>query len=191
AGAGILHEEFHSESFTRSGGLLEMVQLWVNLPAARKMTPPKYQAIQNHLIPEIALPGGAGTARVIAGSFGGAEGPAKTFTPMRVLDIRLSAGRSRIDIFAGWNALLTVLDGKILINDDRPANGAQLVILDRAGSRVEIEAEGEARLLLLAGEPIDEPVAGYGPFVMNTRDEISQALEDFKSGRFGKISALA
>lgn len=191
AGSGILHEEFHSASFTRSGGMLEMVQLWVNLPAAHKMTRPKYQAIQNREIPEIELPGQAGTVRVIAGRYGEMAGPAQTFSPMSVLDLRLRPGQARISQPDGWNALLVVLRGKVRINGDRVAEEAQLVVLDRAGDYLDIEASDGARLLLLGGEPIDEPVAGYGPFVMNTQEEIQQALADYRSGRFGSIPALA
>ena len=184
AGSGILHEEFHSESFTQSGGLLEMVQLWVNLPAAHKMTKPKYQAILNQEIPEIDLPGRTGMVRVIAGSYGDVTGPALTFTPMSVLDIRLTPGQVRINAPSGWNALLVVLRGKVRINGDRFVEEAQLVVLDSAGDYLDIEASDHAKLLLLTGEPINEPVVGYGPFVMNTQAEIMQAVQDFQAGRF-------
>jgi len=189
AGAGILHQEFHSESFTQAGGMLEMVQLWVNLPAEHKMARPHYQAILNQDIPEVELPHSTGTVRVIAGSYGGATGPAHTFSPMTVLDIRLTPGQSRINVPAGWNTLLVVLSGSVRINGDRFAEEAQLVILDRAGDYVDLEASDQAKLLVLAGEPINEPVVGYGPFVMNTQDEIQQAIEDYKSGKFGRIPA--
>jgi len=189
AGSGILHQEFHSESFTQAGGMLEMVQLWVNLPAEHKMARPHYQAILNQDIPEVDLPHNAGTVRVIAGSNGGATGPAHTFSPMTVLDIRLHPGQSRISVPAGWNTLLVVLSGSVRINGDRFAEEAQLVVLDRDGDFLDIEASAEAKLLLLAGEPINEPVVGYGPFVMNTQDEIDQAIEDYKSDRFGRIPA--
>lgn len=190
AGSGILHEEFHSERFTQSGGVLEMVQLWVNLPAEHKMTRPKYQAILNQDVPEIKLPNNAGTARVIAGNFGDVTGPAYTFSPMSVLDIRLYPGPSRINVPAGWNTLLVVLRGKVRINGDRFAEEAQLVVLDRAGDYLDIEASDDVKLLLLTGEPIDEPVVGYGPFVMNTQNEIHQAMADYRSGKFGRIPAL-
>ncbi|WP_374089764.1 pirin family protein [Methylomicrobium lacus] len=189
AGSGILHQEFHSESFTRSGGVLEMVQLWVNLPAEHKMTRPRYQAILNQAIPEVELLGGTGTVRVIAGRHGDATGPAHTFSPMTVLDIRLHSGQSRIDVPNGWNTMLVVLTGSVRINGDRFAEETQLVVLDRAGDYLDIEASDGAKLLLLAGEPINEPVVGYGPFVMNTQDEIDQAIEDYRSGKFGRIPA--
>jgi redox-sensitive bicupin YhaK (pirin superfamily) len=190
AGSGILHEEFHSERYTQSGGMLEMVQLWVNIPAEHKMTQPKYQAILNQDIPEIELSHNTGTIRVIAGSYGGVNGPADTFSPMSVLDIRLHPGQSRINVPTEWNTLLVVLRGKVRINGSCFAEEAQLVILDRAGDYLDIEVSDEAKLLLLAGEPINEPVVGYGPFVMNTQEEIQQAMADYQSGKFGSIPAL-
>ncbi|CAG9931581.1 pirin family protein [Candidatus Nitrotoga arctica] len=189
AGAGILHEEFHSEAFTRSGGMLEMVQLWVNLPAKDKMTTPGYQAILNRDIPAVALPDGAGTVRVIAGDYKGHVGPAHTFTPMKVWDLRLNQGGvCELSVPDGWNSALIVLRGTILVNDSTVAREAQLVLLDRAGSAVSIEANNEAVVLLLSGEPIDEPIVGQGPFVMNSQEEIVQAITDFNSGRFAQIS---
>ncbi len=190
AGAGILHEEFHSPDFTRDGGVLRMVQLWVNLPARDKLAAPGYQAIQSASIPVVELADGAGTLRVIAGEFAGQRGPARTFTPMRVFDLALRAGR-RIELDApeGHTAALVVLDGTVQVNDDATARAAQLVRLDRAGSRIAIGADGDAKVLLLTGEPIDEPIAGHGPFVMNTREEIVQAIRDFNEGRFGAMAA--
>lgn len=189
AGSGILHEEFHSESFTQTGGMLEMVQLWVNLPAEHKMTLPNYQAIESGAIPELELPGQTGSIRVIAGSYADTSGPARTFSPMTVLDMRLSSGQAKINVPNGWNTLLVVLQGKIKINDDRVAEAAQLVVLDRAGAYLDIETGDDAKALLLAGEPIDEPVVGYGPFVMNSEIEIRQALADYRAGKFGSIPA--
>lgn len=189
AGAGILHEEFHSPAFTKSGGPMEMVQLWVNLPAKNKMTPPGYQAILDRDIPKVALPEGAGTVRVIAGECGGHAGPAKTFSPMHVWDMRLNRdGVSRLTLTDGWNAAVVVLRGTILVNDSTIARETQMVVLDRAGQELSIEANNDVVALLLSGEPIDEPIAGYGPFVMNTQQEITQAMADFNSGRFGEIT---
>lgn len=188
AGAGILHEEFHSPAFTQSGGTLEMVQLWVNLPARDKMTAPGYQAILNRDIPAVALPGGAGTMRVIAGEYGGRAGPARTFSPMQVWDLRLEAGgTAELALTEGWNAALVVLHGAIAVNGDTVAGEAQLVVLDSAGRQVALEAQDDAVVLLLSGEPIAEPVVGHGPFVMNSQQEIEQAIADFNSGRFGRI----
>ena len=190
AASGILHKEFHSQEFTRKGGTMEMVQLWVNLPARDKMTPPRYQNILDTDIPAVALPGGAGKVRVIAGEFDGHRGPAKTFTPMDVWDIRLAKGHaSKFKLTEGHTLALIVLHGNVVVNGTQAASEAQMVLLDRDGADVAIEASTDATILLLAGEPIDEPVVGYGPFVMNTEAEIRQAINDFNAGRFGTISA--
>jgi redox-sensitive bicupin YhaK (pirin superfamily) len=189
AGAGILHEEFHSPAFTNSGGRLHAVQLWVNLPARDKMAAPGYQAITSQDIPVVPLPEGAGTLRVIAGDYAGHAGPARTFTPMQVWDLQLAtASTSRFTLPEGWNGLLVVLHGTVQVNASAIAREAQLVVLDRSGRELVIEANGEARVLLLSGEPIDEPVVGYGPFVMNSEQEIVQAVQDFNSGRFGQMT---
>jgi redox-sensitive bicupin YhaK (pirin superfamily) len=188
AGSGILHEEFHSEAFTRSGGALEMVQLWVNLPARDKMTAPGYQAIVDRDIPAVAMPDGAGTVRVIAGAYQGHAGPAHTFTPMNVLDVRLNQGSvTELPVPDGWNSALIVLRGTVLVNGEAVARDAQMVLLDRSGSDVTIEANSDAVVLLISGEPIDEAIVGHGPFVMNTHEEIVQAIDDFNSGRFAQI----
>jgi redox-sensitive bicupin YhaK (pirin superfamily) len=188
-GAGILHQEFHSEAFTRSGGMLEMVQLWVNLPAKDKTTAPGYQAILERDSPAVDLPHGAGTVRVIAGEYEGHAGPARTFTPMHVWDLRLKqGGLSELTLPEGWTAALVVLRGTVLVNGSTVAREAQMVLLDRNGSAVSIEANNDAVLLLLAGEPIDEPIVGHGPFVMNSEGEIAQAIADFNNGRFGQIA---
>ncbi|GJL82363.1 MAG: quercetin 2,3-dioxygenase [marine bacterium B5-7] len=190
AGAGIMHEEFHSPAFSQSGGALEMVQLWVNLPAKDKMTLPGYQAISSHDIPVIALPDEAGTVRVIAGEFDGHAGPAHTFTPMNVWDMRLTQGSySEIALPDGWTTALIVLRGTVQINGSEIAREAQMVLLDRDGQNFSIEANSDAIVLLLNGEPIDEPIAGHGPFVMNSQKEIVQAINDFNSGRFGQVPA--
>jgi redox-sensitive bicupin YhaK (pirin superfamily) len=190
AGAGILHEEFHSEAFTRAGGMLQMIQLWVNLPARHKMTAPRYQAILNSEIPAVALANGAGTVRVIAGQYENAQGPAQTFTPMNVWDLRLTASSSAtVPIRAGWNTALIVLKGQIKVNHERTVKDGAMVVLSAHGSDCFIESISDASVLLLSGEPIDEPVEGYGPFVMNTRGEIEQAIHDFNSGKFGEMPA--
>jgi redox-sensitive bicupin YhaK (pirin superfamily) len=189
AASGILHEEFHSEAFTRSGGTLDMVQLWVNLPARDKMTAPGYQAILNDAIPAVDLAKGAGTVRVIAGNYAGYDGPAHTFTPINVWDVRLKAGGNiELPAAEGWNTAVVVLHGTVQVNGQSIAREAQMVLLDRGGSGFTLEANSDAVVLLLSGEPIDEPIAGHGPFVMNTQDEIAQAITDFNSGRFGQIA---
>lgn len=190
AGSGILHEEFHSESFTRSGGTLQMIQLWVNLPAQHKMTPPRYQAILNAEIPTVGLPDQAGAVRVIAGQIGQHKGPAHTFTPMNVWDLKLNQGGwTTIAAAEGWNTALIVLSGQIKINDTGVAKDGEMAVLSAQGADLSIQALTDASVLLLSGEPIDEPVMGYGPFVMNTRQEIEQAIMDFNNGKFGEMPA--
>ena len=186
AGAGIVHEEYHSDVFARSGGTLEMVQLWVNLPAKDKGTPAGYQAITDQQIPVVALPDAAGMVRVIAGELDGSAGPAKTFTPMNVWDMRLNQGGiAELSSPEGWTAALVVLQGTVLVNGQSVAREGQLVVLDRRGSQFSVEANNDAIVLLISGEPIDEPIVGHGPFVMNSKQEILQAMDDFSSGRFG------
>jgi redox-sensitive bicupin YhaK (pirin superfamily) len=190
AASGILHEEFHSPGFTRSGGPFRMIQLWVNLPAKDKMSPPGYQSIRSADIPSVELPDGAGRVRVIAGSYGGHKGPARTFTPVNAWDVRLGSDATvTLDLPEGHTSMLVVLSGRITVNGNQEAGEAEMVLLERRGSSVKIDAAGESTVLVLTGEPIDEPIAGYGPFVMNTQAEIKQAIEDFNSGRFGAIAA--
>jgi len=191
AGGGILHEEFHSPAFARTGGPFRMVQLWVNLPARDKMTRPGYQSILNADIPTVALPDNAGTARIIAGQFGAdAEGPASTFTPINVWDVRLNRdAETTLDLPEGHTAIVVVLSGHVTVNGDQPAGAAEALLLDRKGDSVTLHADADSTLLILTGEPIDEPIVGYGPFVMNSEDEIRQAVTDFNSGRFGDIPA--
>lgn len=189
AAGGILHEEFHSEAYSRSGGPFEMVQLWVNLPAKDKMGPPGYQAIVNGDIPAVTLPDNAGAVRVIAGVYEGRTGPARTFSPLNVWDLRLKAGKAaEFKLPDGWTTALVVLEGKVRVNGEAAA-AAQLVTLDRTGETVAVAAETDAKVLLLAGEPLNEPVIGYGPFVMNSQQEIVQAIQDFNSGRFGRLGS--
>lgn len=189
AGSGIIHEEFHSQPFSQSGGTMEMVQLWVNLPAKDKMTTPNYQAITNQQIPVVALPNEAGSVRVIAGDFAGNQGPAHTFTGINVWDLRLNQGSTtNLTLPEGWTSAVVVLHGTIQVNGEAIAREAQMVVLDQAGQELVIEANSDATVLLLSGEPIDEPIVGYGPFVMNTEQEIKQAFEDFNTGKFGKVA---
>ncbi|MCH8477911.1 MAG: pirin family protein, partial [Wenzhouxiangella sp.] len=192
AGAGIIHQEFHSHEFTKTGGTLEMVQLWVNLPATDKMTDPGYQTLLNTDIPAVNLPDGAGSMRVIAGEFDGHRGPARTFTPMHVWDLRLNQGGSaRLDLPEGWNSMLVVLKGTIQVNGVEVAREGQLVVLGQEREGAVVEANGEAVVLVLAGEPIDEPIVGHGPFGMNSEAEIRQAISDYNQGRFGRIPTTA
>lgn len=188
AAAGIMHDEFHSEAFTQAGGTLDMVQLWVNLPAKHKMSAPGYQAIGSDSIPEHVLADGAGLVRIIAGEWAGVKGPAHTFTPMNLWDMRLNGGAStELPVVDGWNTAIVVLKGSVRVNGQE-AGEAQLVLLDPKGSQLQLEAREDALVLLLSGEPIDEPIVGYGPFVMNSQAEIVQAIDDFNSGRFAQIA---
>jgi redox-sensitive bicupin YhaK (pirin superfamily) len=192
AAAGILHEEFHSPGFTRRGGILEMAQLWVNLPAKDKKQPPRYQTILNADIPVVELPGGAGRLRAIAGAFDGRRGAAATFTALNVWDISLRAGGAvALPVPDGHNTALVVLRGAVTVNGTKSLGAAELAVFDRAGDEVLIAATEETIMLLLSGEPIAEPIVGYGPFVMNTRQEIELAVNDFQAGRFGRMPAAA
>jgi len=188
AAKGIIHEEFHSEAFARSGGALEMVQLWVNLPAKDKMTDAGYQTILDGDIPTLPLADNAGSLRLIAGEFDGVKGPARTFTLIDVWDMRLKAGRSvTLDLHAGRNTALVVLRGTLRINGTEVAREGQLALFERDGTQLRLESSDDAMVLLLSGEPIDEPIVGHGPFVMNTEQEIHQAFADYQSGQFGQM----
>ncbi|OCP16311.1 pirin family protein [Ensifer sp. LC163] len=192
AAGGILHEEHHSEAFTKQGGTLEMVQLWVNLPARAKSTKPGYQTLLNRDIPTVALPEGAGSLRVIAGEFNGRTGPAQTFTPINLWDLRLKQGGSlALDLPEGHSVGLAVLHGTVLVNGSDLIGEAQFGLIGREGGAITLDASSDATVLVLSGEPIDEPVVMHGPFVMNTADEIRQAFADFQNGSFGAVSAPA
>jgi redox-sensitive bicupin YhaK (pirin superfamily) len=188
AASGLVHEEFHGRDFARRGGLFEMVQLWVNLPAKDKMAPPRYQGIVSGEIPAVELADGGGRVRVIAGEFAGASGPAKTFTPIHVWDLRLASDR-RTDLAVpdGHTTALVVLRGRLRVNGSEEIGAAEVGLFDRAGTRICIDGATDAVALLLAGEPIDEPIVGQGPFVMNTPGEIRQAMVAYQSGKMGRL----
>jgi redox-sensitive bicupin YhaK (pirin superfamily) len=189
AAAGVVHEEFHSEAFTKTGGKFEVAQLWVNLPATQKMSPPRYQEIRERDIPRVALANDAGTAHVIAGEFAGTRGPAKTVTPIMLCDLRLAAGHAtELTVPSGYTTLLVIQRGAAVLNDSEPVRGVELVVYDRAGDRIAIDCRQDAVMLLLCGAPIGEPVVGQGPFVMNSREEIQQAIADYQAGRIGSLS---
>jgi hypothetical protein len=189
AASGVVHEEFHGRDFARRGGMFEMVQLWVNLPAKDKMAPPRYQSILNTAIPAVTLPDGRGTVRVIAGEFMGRKGPARTFTPMHVWDLRL-AGDQRVDLAVpdGWTTALVVLKGSVRVNGSEPVRAAEVGLFDRTGTSICIDDAKDTTALLLSGEPIDEPIVGSGPFVMNTAQQIRQAISDYQNGKMGHLS---
>ncbi|QGP81134.1 pirin family protein [Sphingobium sp. CAP-1] len=189
AGGGILHEEYHSPGFARTGGPFRMVQLWVNLPAKDKMTPGGYQAIVNADIPVVELAADAGVARVIAGSFDGTAGPARTFTPVNVWDMRLTRdAEMRLPLPEGHVAMLVVLNGRLTVEGEHEIGEAEMLLLGRDGQDAHIRADGDTTLLVLTGEPIDEPIVGHGPFVMNSEAEIRTAIDDFNSGRFAQAA---
>jgi quercetin 2,3-dioxygenase len=189
AASGVVHEELHEAEFTKNGGTFEMVQLWVNLPKAVKMSEPRYQGITKDRIPVIELPGG-GHARVIAGELLGRIGPAKTFTPVNLFDVILKAGeRLELPLPEGHNAAVVLRKGDVLLNDTESLQGEALIApLSEEGNTVVLEAKAETQLLILSGEPIHEPVASYGPFVMNTREELGQAMEDYRARRMGHLA---
>ena len=189
AGAGVVHEEFHSPEFAKQGGLFEMVQLWVNLPAKDKMTAPRYQALAAADIPQIAMDDDAGHIRVIAGEFGGHHGPASTFSPINVWDGQLKADyETFVHVPAGHNALLVVLKGEVAVNGGQKVLDSSIVMFERDGdTAVQLQAYQDTQFLVLTGEPLNEPIQGYGPFVMNSKDEIIQAFNDFNAGKFGEI----
>jgi redox-sensitive bicupin YhaK (pirin superfamily) len=189
AASGVVHDEFHGRSFARRGGWFEMVQLWVNLPARHKMAPPRYQGISASRIPEVEIPGGAGRARVIAGSLLGRSGPAETFTPVEVWDLRLaSSAPVELLLPEGHTAALVVLRGEVQVDGADAIREGEVALFDRNGRGVRLLEARAATALMLAGEPIDEPIVGHGPFVMNRPEEIRQAIADYQSGRMGRLA---
>jgi len=187
AAAGLLHEEFHSEAFTRSGGTFQMAQLWVNLPARHKGAAPRYQAIPEKRIPVVGLDGGTGSVRVVAGDFNGTRGPADTFTPIDLWDIRLEGGHTvKLPAKAGHTTALLVAGGSVR-TESRVVGAGSLAVFERDGDGIEIAADEASHLLFMGGEPIRETIVGYGPFVMNSRQEILEAVEDFQAGKMGHL----
>ena len=189
AASGILHEEFHSKAFSEKGGTMEMVQLWVNLPAKYKGAKPGYQTLLDQQIPTVELPRGAGQVRVIAGRYDGHMGPAKTFTPIDIWDVRLGRGKTATLVLPeGQSLAVVVLAGTVGVNGGETVPAAEMVQFAREGGDITLEANSDAKLLVLSGEPINEPVVAYGPFVMNTAGEIKQAMLEFQSGKFGEMA---
>lgn len=185
AARGILHEEMHGRDFTEKGGTLEMVQLWVNLPARDKMSAPGYQDIRERDIPVVPLGDDGSIARIIAGELNGTRGPARTRTPVNLWDVRLKTGDgSAFAVPDGHTTIVLVLGGGVTINASEMVNAAELAMFEREGDSITLDASEDAVLLVMDGEPIDEPVVGQGPFVMNTASEIGQAFADFRAGRF-------
>jgi redox-sensitive bicupin YhaK (pirin superfamily) len=186
AGAGLLHEERHEREFARQGGTLELLQLWVNVPRRDKMAPPRYQNIRAATIPAVPVAEGQGSIRVVAGSYGPATGPAETFSPIMLLDVHLAAGAATtISLPTEYNVGIYVVQGSIVLHGNRPATAKQLVVFGWDSMHVQLTATTDAVVLVLAGQPIEEPLATYGPFVMNTNQELVQAIADFESGGMG------
>jgi quercetin 2,3-dioxygenase len=189
AASGVVHEELHEAEWARQGGRFHAIQLWVNLPQSHKMSSPRYQTLSNANIPSVALESGAGSLRVIAGGFQGHNGPARTFTPVELYDLQLRAGaRLELAIPEGHSTSVFVLEGGVSVNGAASAGEAELVVLKRQGSLMLIESRQDSRVLIMSGKPIEEPIARYGPFVMNTKAEIIQAVEDYQAGRMGHLS---
>lgn len=189
AASGVVHEELHEAEWALQGGRFHAIQLWVNLPQSHKMSSPRYQTLSNANIPSVALESGAGSLRVIAGGFQGHNGPARTFTPVELYDLQLRAGaRLELAIPEGHSTSVFVLEGGVSVNGAASAGEAELVVLKRQGSLMLIESRQDSRVLIMSGKPIEEPIARYGPFVMNTKAEIIQAVEDYQAGRMGHLS---
>ncbi len=187
AASGLLHKEYHEENFSRSGGLFQMVQLWVNLPAKYKMSQPKYQEITNKMMGRFSLPADKGVVEVIAGEFNGVKGPASTFTPMHVYNARLVKGaKLELNFPANYNTGILVVDGNANINGENVAVD-HFVLFNNDGEGINIDTNDNAVLLILSGEPINEPIAQYGPFLMNKWEELEQAVADLSAGKFGVL----
>ena len=188
AGAGVLHKEYHEKEFSRKGGIFQVVQLWINLPARYKMTPAKYQTIENKDMTKVLLDDGKSSVEIVAGEFKGKKGPASVFSPVDMFNAKLIKGAKVIFSFdRNYNTGMLVVDGEIKINDLKNAPENYFILFGHEGEDIIIEAVEKSTVLVLSGEPIHEPIASYGPFVMNTESEIKQAYEDFKTGKFGYL----
>lgn len=188
AASGILHKEYHEENFSKTGGDFQMVQLWVNLPAKDKKGPAKYQALVNANINKVSLPDNAGLVEVIAGDYQGTKGLANTFTPIHLLNVKLKyGGKADFDFPVNYNTALLVVEGSITVNDKEKVRADHFALFENKGETFGIQAESDAVVLILSGEPINEPIAAHGPFVMNTRDELVQAFQDYNDGKFGSL----
>ena len=188
SGKGILHKEYHEKNFSKKGGEMQMVQLWVNLPAKDKMTEPKYQNIENNDLAKVDLGNGVGTIDIIAGEFENNKGPASSFSPLSLFNVKLKKGKgTSLSFKESHNTGLLVIKGNVTINNSEKAPTNHFVLFNNKGSEFTIRADDDAEILILSGEPIDEPIASYGPFVMNTNDEIRQTIDDFNNGKFGYL----
>jgi quercetin 2,3-dioxygenase len=189
AASGILHKEFHEETFSKTGGLFQMVQLWVNLPAKDKMSTPKYQGITKEMLHNSSFTFDMGTVEVIAGHYQNIKGAASTFTPIELYNIRLEKrGKLIFDFPAHYNTGFLMIEGSAKINETETASQDHFVLFTNEGTQIQLEALTDTVILVLSGEPIDEPIASYGPFLMNTQEEIRQAVKDYNSGKFGILA---
>ena len=187
AGKGILHKEYHSKNFAKNGGIMQMVQLWVNLPAKDKMTEPKYQGITKDKISKKELPFNSGWVEIIAGNYNDTQGPAELFTPINLWNLYLNEKSENVfEIPSSHNCALLILEGEIVVDGNNCIEN-QMVLLNNDGGSIKIKANQKSLALLMSGEPIDEPIESYGPFLMNTKTEIKQAIDDFNSGKFGEL----
>jgi quercetin 2,3-dioxygenase len=188
AGAGVLHKEYHEKEFSKKGGMMQMAKIWVNLPAKYKMTPPKYQAIENSMMGRFVLADGVSFIEVIAGEYSDIKGPASTFSPLSLFNAKLKkAGKAELSFSASSNTGMLVIDGEVSVNSSTSVNEDNFILFGHDGEKITIEAKTDSVVLILNGEPIDEPITPNGPFVMNTHAEIKQAYEDFYSGKFGYL----
>lgn len=188
AGSGILHKEYHEENFAKNGGLFEMVQLWVNLPQKDKLTKPHYQSLSKDDIIVVSLPDNAGVINVIAGEFNGVKGTADTYSPVNVFDIKLKKdGRLKADLPEDYNTALLIINGSAVVNGEAVAEHS-FVLFKNEGKEVDIKTTEDAVILLLSGEPLNEPIASYGPFVMNTQQEIIESINEYQAGKFGVLA---
>jgi len=189
AASGVLHKEYHEENFSKQGGDFQMVQLWVNLPAQYKMTKPKYQEITNDKISKVPLQNNEGVIEVIAGEYQQVKGSAETFTPVNLLNSKLNkGGKANFSFPANYNTFIIVLEGSVVLNETNNVDYNCMAVFSNEGTDFTIEAKEDSIVLVLSGEPINEPIFAHGPFVMNTRDEIIQAFNDFQNGKFGTLN---
>lgn len=189
AASGVLHKEYHEENFSKQGGDFQMVQLWVNLPAKFKMSQPKYQEITNDTISKVSLKNNEGVVEVIAGEYQQVKGSAETFTPVHLLNSKLNkGGKATFNFPANYNTFIIVLEGSVVLNETSNVDYNCMAVFSNEGTDFSIEAKEDAIVLVLSGEPINEPIYAHGPFVMNTRDEIIQAFNDFQNGKFGTLN---
>ncbi len=188
AAAGILHKEYHEEEYSKKGGPFQMVQLWVNLPAKDKMSTPKYQAISNSQMGKYQIPGDGGVIEVIAGSFKGVKGAATTFSPIEMYNIRIKKGASvSFELPASYNTGMLVVEGQVKVNDSETAPTDNFVLFGNEGESISVSGDEDSVLLVISGQPIGEPIFAYGPFLMNTKEEVQQAYDDFRHGKFGVL----